>query len=476
MRRTRPATDSIFASPIVIGTVTILVVIVAVYLSYIAENGLPFVPTYNVSADVTNADEIAKNADVRIGGARVGQVLTVTPEPADRSSPHPYARLGLALDRSLEPLPRDTRYRVRLSSVLGGKYLELVPGHARRGVPDGGTLTVGHDLPFVDLDTAFATFGPRFQSGFRAATRGFGDALAGRGAQLNDATRSLNRLLPPLQSLLGMLAAPSTRLSAFVGGAAAATGALATAAPALDSLMAAGATTFQALGASALGPALDQLPGTESVATTVLTNARPVLSDAAAIVQGLKPGAALLPLAAQRLDQVVVGATPLWRRVPALAAELEESLAAVQSLARDPASSQTFQVLGSTDLATFGSSAFSSLGAILRAIAPAQLACNVAGVWARNFAASLAEGDSTAGWLRDDSIFDVNQGLQSGKLAPDLHLNYYPIESREQCQAANEPYTGAQLIGNPARTSNVVDDTEPPPGVLEQGRKAGLVP
>jgi virulence factor Mce-like protein len=476
MRRIRPAADGILASPIVIGTVTILVVIVAVYLSYIAENGLPFVPTYNVSVEVTNADELIKNADVRVGGARVGQVLTITPEPASRTTPHPFARLGLALDRSLGPLPVDTSYRIRLASVLGGKYVEIVPGHAKRRVPDGGRFTVGHELPFVDLDTAFATFGPRFQSGFRATVGGLGDVLAGRGAQLNDATRSLRQLIGPLQSLLGLLAAPGTRLSGFISGAAATTGALATVAPTINVLLADSATTFEALRSSALGPTLDQLPGTEAIATTVLSNSRPVLADAAAIVEGLRPGAALLPLAAQRTDQIVTGATPLWRRVPRLAAELQTALGAVQALARDPASTQTFQVLGSNDLATFGSSAIGGLGAILRAIAPAQLACNVAGLWARNFAAGLSEGDSTGSWLRFLPVFDAAEGFQASTPARDLHLNYYPIEGGAQCQAGNEPYAPGQLIGNPSRTSNVVDNTTPPPGVLERGRRAGLVP
>ena len=120
MRRSRRAVGELFDNPILVGTVTILVVIVAVYLSYIAENGLPFVPTYSVNVDVTNASELVKNADVRIGGDRVGQVLTITPEPANRQYPHPYARLGLALQKSLEPLPVDTKYQVRLASILGG--------------------------------------------------------------------------------------------------------------------------------------------------------------------------------------------------------------------------------------------------------------------------------------------------------------------------------------------------------------------
>src|SRR5207302_5443096 len=183
MRSSRKAALEIFNNPILIGAVTILVLAVAVYLSYIAENGLPFVPTYNVKADVVNAAELVKNADVRIGGARVGQVLTITPEPATNNWPHPFARLGLSLQRSLDPLPPDTRYQIRLASVLGGKYLEVIPGQIKTGgLPDGGTFTLNtnprlnHNIAFVDLDTAFATFGPTTQRGLRTAVADIGEA------------------------------------------------------------------------------------------------------------------------------------------------------------------------------------------------------------------------------------------------------------------------------------------------------------
>jgi virulence factor Mce-like protein len=477
MRAMRRTAAEIWGNPILVGAITILVVSVAVYLSYIAENGLPFVPTYDIKADVANGDEIVKNADVRIGGARVGQVLTVTPEPATTPSGHPFAQLGLALNRNLEPLPPDTRYQVRLASVLGGKYLEIFPGHQRAGgLPDGGTLSLSHNVPFVDLDTAFAAFGPRTQRGLRSVLGQFGDAMAGRGAQLNDVIYSLRRLLGPLQNLLDLFADPRTHLSQFISGAAGTTAALAAVAPTINSLLADSGVTFQALSRSALGQTLDQLPPTESLATVVLSNARPVLADAAAIVQGLKPGAALLPLASQGLDQIVRAATPLWPRVPKLAAQLQTALAAVDSVSRDPAASQTFQVLGSSDLATFGSSGFDGLGAILKSVASAQFACNVTGIWTHNFASSLTEGDSTGAWLRFAPVFDINQAFQAGTPAPDLHLNFYPREDTTQCQSGNEGDTGAQLLGNPPQTSTVVDNTTPPPGVLARGRKAGLVP
>jgi virulence factor Mce-like protein len=469
--------------PIVIGTITILVVAIAVYLSYIAENGLPFVPTYNVKVDVANADELVKNADVRVGGARVGQVLSITPEPATKAWPHPFARLRLALNRNLAPLGPDSHYRVRLASVLGGKYLEIIPGPRRSGgLPDGGTLTLNanpqrsHELPFVDLDTAFATFGPKTRQGLRGWFHGLSDTLAGRGGQLNDAIYSLDRLLPPLEDVMRILATPGNRFSQFVSGLASTTGALAAVAPTFTALLADSATTFAALDRSALGQMLEQLPPTETVTTTVLGNSLPVLSEADLIAQELKPGASLLPLASTRLADVVTSATPVFGRIGPVAAGLQSTSAAVDALARDPASTQTFKALGSNDLATFGSSAFLGLGAILRTVAPAQFACNVAGLWSRNFASALTEGDSSGSWLRVSPLLDPAQGSQAGTPAGDLHLNYYPLENASQCQAANEPYVGAQLIGNPSRTSTTVDNTSPPPGVLARGRKAGLVP
>jgi virulence factor Mce-like protein len=485
MRSSRKAVGEIFDNPILIGTITILIAVVAVYLSYIAENGLPFVPTYNVNVDVQNAAELVKNADVRVGGARVGQVLAITPEPASKTWPHPYARLGLSLEKSLEPLPPDTRYQVRLASVLGGKYVEIVPGSKTTGgLPDGGTFTLdtnpklNHNIPFVDLDTAFATFGPKTQRGLRNAVGALGDALAGRGTQFNDAIYGLRQLIGPLDNLLALISSPNTHLSEFISGAAATTSTLAGVAPTTIALLADAATTFDALGASgsALGSTIDQLPPTESVGTTVLTHAQPVLSDAASIVRDLKPGAALLPTAAHSIDRIVNAATPVFKLTPPLAASVQTALAAVDKLALNPATTQTFEILGGNDLATFGASAVVGIGAILRAVAPAQFACNTASIWLRNLASTVSEGDSTAPWIRFNPIIALPQMFLAGKPDPQLHINPYPIENASQCQAGNEGYTGTQLIGNPPSSSTAVDTTTPPTGVLQRAAAAGLVP
>lgn len=479
----RTPKTTVLGSRLVLGVVTIMIVGLAVYLSYIAENGLPFLPTYRVNVQVANADELDKNADVRVGGARVGQILAITPEAPTRAWPHPYAQLELSLDPGMRPLPSDSRYRIRLASVLGAKYLELLPGHRRSGaVPDGGTLTLNtkpglnHELPFVDFDAALRIFGPQIRTPLRSNLTVFSDALAGRGSAVNDATYSLARLLGPLQSVLAVFADPGNRFGELISGAGATTRALAAVVPTINSLLTHSTVTFQALDRPSLGRTIDQLPGTESVASRVLAQSLPTLNQASRLMVELRPAAALIPRSATRLDLIIRAATPVFRSLPPLAGALQDAVGSVQALARDPNSIRTFNALGPYDLATVGSSAFVGLGAILRTVAPAQFACNVTGLWLRNFASGLTEGDSSAPWLRVMPVFDPAQSSQVAKPAADLHDNFYPIENRSECQAGNEHYAGQRLIGNPPRTSTVVDNTAPPRGVLALGRKAGLVP
>jgi ABC-type transporter Mla subunit MlaD len=62
------------ASPVLIGAATVLVAIVAVFISYNANQGLPFVPTYKLDVEVPNAAKLVKGNEVRAGGFRVGVV------------------------------------------------------------------------------------------------------------------------------------------------------------------------------------------------------------------------------------------------------------------------------------------------------------------------------------------------------------------------------------------------------------------
>ena len=98
-----------FGSPILIGALTVLVTIVAVTLAYNANNGLPFVPRYTMHLQIADASEVTKNAEVHMGGALIGAVTSVAPEP--NSAGAPIAVMNLSLNKNVEPLPVDHLFR-----------------------------------------------------------------------------------------------------------------------------------------------------------------------------------------------------------------------------------------------------------------------------------------------------------------------------------------------------------------------------
>src|SRR5204863_2027311 len=113
-----------------------------------------FVSTYNLTAEVPNANALVKGNEVRIGGARVGVVKSV--KPAQLSGGRVAADVKISLDKNVEPLPVDSTMIVRPKSPLGLKYLQITPGSSSRGFKAGETipLSAAHPEP-VDIDQFF---------------------------------------------------------------------------------------------------------------------------------------------------------------------------------------------------------------------------------------------------------------------------------------------------------------------------------
>ena len=174
-----------------VGALTVLIVIVAVFLAYNANNGLPFVPTYRISANVPNANSLVEGNDVRVGGVRVGVVETIEPELTEdpETGEEIYgAQLNLKLDRSVEPLPADSTLIIRSRSALGLKFLEVTPGRSDEGLPEGGELPITQARPEpVELDEVFSTFDEATRRYSQENLVEFGNAIAGRGGSLNAA-------------------------------------------------------------------------------------------------------------------------------------------------------------------------------------------------------------------------------------------------------------------------------------------------
>ncbi|HLM50987.1 MAG TPA: MlaD family protein, partial [Solirubrobacteraceae bacterium] len=209
---------SIAANPVLIGAATTLVVIVAVFLAYNANNGLPFVPTYELKAEVPNAANLVVGNDVRLGGARVGVVDKISPkENADGSV---TAILDLKLQTNVKPLPKDSTLIIRPRSALGLKYVEITRGNARNaagGFADGATIPLANARPApVEFDEVINMFDEPVRAASRVNLVELGNGLAGRGQNLNDAIKGLNPLLEELTPVMENLSSRQTNLSRFV--------------------------------------------------------------------------------------------------------------------------------------------------------------------------------------------------------------------------------------------------------------------
>src|SRR3954454_15531710 len=102
MRRRR-GQGNIAASPVLIGATTVLIALVAVFIAYNANSGLPFVPTYDLKAELPSGGKLVKGNEVRVGGLRVGVVNDLTTDfRTVNGQRRAVAVADLALDKKLE--------------------------------------------------------------------------------------------------------------------------------------------------------------------------------------------------------------------------------------------------------------------------------------------------------------------------------------------------------------------------------------
>jgi virulence factor Mce-like protein len=446
------------ASPTMVGAVTTLIVIVAVFLAYNANTGLPFVPTYRVSADLPNANTLVPGNEVRIGGVRVGLVESI--EPVAQEDGSATARLDLKLDKDVEPLPIDSTMIVRSRSALGLKYLEIDQGSSEEGYPPGAIVPLSAATPEpVEIDQVFNTFDEPTRLAIQENLFEFGNALAGRGPDLNEALGELPGVLELLQPVMANLAAPSTRLERFVQALSAVAAEVAPVAEVQAQLFVDLNTTFAALARVArpfIQETISESPPTLDVATRTLPEIRPFLSHSAALFTDLQPGVQTLRETAPALADALEAGVPALRTSPALNRELAPTAEALQRFNDNGVvRSGLSRVQQTVDI----------FGPAIRFIAPAQTVCNYGTLLVRNLASAVSRGADGGRW-QQITVFEPPEGPNNeGTFSPApadggggdidnfLHYNPYPNTASpgqtRECEAGNEPYaTGQQVIGN----------------------------
>ena len=454
MARQRPAA-SLFGSPVLIGALTVLILIVAVFLAYNANQGLPFVPTYQLKAQVPSAAQLVPGNEVRIGGHRIGAVDSI--RPVRERGGGSIATLSMKLDKSVQPLPIDSTILIRPRSALGLKYVELTPGRSSVGFRPGDTMPLSRATPRpVEIDEVLNMFDERTREGIRGGLVGFGNGLAGRGLDLNAVIHELPALFSNLQPVMSNLADRRTQLRDLFPALERAARIVAPVAGTQAQLFVNLDTTFRALANVArpsIQDTISNTPPTLDAGIRGFPVQRAFLVNTAGFARDLRPGVAVLPTTLPDLADALQLGVPALQQSPALNHRLTKVFRALRRFADDP--NVTLGVRRLIDTLT-------SLRPTLRFLAPTQTVCNYATLWFRNISSLLSEGDNHGTWQRFIIVATpIGPNSESGpSSAPAngpgdnyLHSNTYPnaaapSQTRE-CESGNEDFfTGRKFLGN----------------------------
>lgn len=470
--------NSLAASPLLIGAVTTLIVVVAVFLSYNANNGLPFVPTYNIKVALPEASGLQPSNQVRISGSRVGVVSSLTPYENPKTGKL-TAIANLKLEKSVEKLPADTRAVVQSVSAIGLKYLELEKGHSKRLLNAGATIPTSQVREPVNIEELFNMFDAKTRKAIKVNTNNFGDGLAGRGLGLNNTIATLRPLVNRAIPVLHNLASPATGLRELFIALDRAASQAAPVAEAQANYYTDLDTFFKAFAgvSKSLEEATVEGPATLEQATHSLPYEAKFVDNATEFMRLLRPSAAALTTVAKPLGHAFKeGATNLAAATE-LNSKLAESSEALASFGENPVVNLALEDFSST---------LESGNPLLAGLAPEQTKCNYISLAFRNVASlgssSVGVGtvDRTAlklaptgpnnegypssapasGLSTEKSQKNANEVIESNY----LHVNPYPNVSApgqaQVCEAGRINYAAKKtMIGN-VPSSQVTPGTE----------------
>jgi ABC-type transporter Mla subunit MlaD len=467
---------SIASNPLLIGAVTTLVVIVAVYLSYNANSGLPFVPTYDIKAALPNASGLIKGNDVRIGGTRVGIVANIVPyqEPATGRS---LAIVEMKLEKSVEPLPVDTATSVLSRSSVGLKYMALFKGTSSTSLKAGATIPVSHFREPVELDEFFGMFNKKTRQAAQENLITGGNGFAERGEGINHTIHILRPLTRNAIPVLRNLADPRTGFGELwedLDRPAEQTAPVA----ALNAAFYSDLDTFfraWASVASSVERAIEGGPPSLEQATRSLPYEAPFVRKSAEFMRLLRPSAVALRHAAPVFASAVEEGTRVEPAATKLNARLATFLQHLRSFSADP----------SVELALGELIHTSELGnAAVAGIAPEQVTCNYVTLTFRNLASLLTEDIGVGTVARVNTVLAPSGPNNEGSPAavpshgpsPEaafgaqynsnfVHVNPYPSVAGpgqpKVCEAGNEVYApGVAVIGHAARSASKTESTK----------------
>ena len=475
MTRRRGAT-AIASNPVLVGVATTLVIVVAIFLAYNANAGLPWVPSYRLEAEVPSAANLVRGNEARIGGYRVGVIDGI--KPVRKSDGTYVSILDLKLETRVRQLPKDSTIIIRPRSALGLKYVQITRGTSSEGYEDGARIPLSSYAKKrpIDIDEFYSMFDEPTRDAAQENLAGYGAAFAGRGESINRAIEAFVPLTRNAATVFRIITESDTQFERFFkeqGDAAAIVAPVAEINAALFVSLDRTFTAFAEVADPYIRQSITEGPEALDTATEVFPKLVPFFENSDQFFTELQPGFRALRASHKDIaDAFVTGVTAVRRSV-ALNGRVAKFFEALDRLAQDPIVPIALRDLVET---------MKVLDPTLQYLTPAQTVCNYVNLLFRNASYLLSEGDGNGTWLRFVPII-TPQGPnnETGPSAapasgggPDvtnssrnyLHTNPYPNTAGpgqvRECEAGNEKFAaGKTVIGNIPGNQGTHTDTTP---------------
>jgi hypothetical protein len=301
-------------------------------------------------------------------------------------------------------------------------------------------------------------FDEKTRDAIRQNLSGFGNALAGRGPQLNEAIGALRRLVVSGQPILRKIVEPSTNFAGFWRSLEALSATVAPVAETQAQMFVALDRTFAAFARVSrpyIQETIEKSPPTLDEVNADLPAIRPFLEDSAKFFTALQPGAKALARTSPVIAESLHAGIPVLNASPILYNQLQPTAQALVDFQEAPGVFNGLDLLTDTN---------KLLKPSLSYITPSQTVCNYWSLTFNEISSATREGSNTGHWLQfisfappegpnSESTFASAPANEAGNPENHLHYNPYPQTAApgqdKVCEAGNEKYvTGKTIIGN----------------------------
>lgn len=301
---------------------------------------------YEVTAVLTDSQQVLKHADVRSAGVKIGEVGEIRNDEDGR------VRVVLEIKKEHAPVYRDAKILVRQKTLVGENYVDLELGDRKAGVvQDGGTLTVAAQKESVPIDKVLNTLDPETRKAVGRDFQGAGDSVKGRGQDLNELFDRVAPLAEDGSQLLDVLNKQRGQIARLVGNTGTVMAAISSRTGDLQGLIRSAKTTAEAVAArdDAVQRTFESIPPTLRQARTTVAklqsfsgNATPVVDDLRTSLQSLEPVLEeLRPTAARarrltdELPALFKAANPALTTLPTFAKSGTDTVPKLEGLLRE---------------------------------------------------------------------------------------------------------------------------------------------